>query len=130
MIEQVKELDPEFGAKPLLELEALEHREIHVLEGRVPEDVPAHGAKSSIHGGSHHRVALYEAARSLKCAGVGGDRRALRTERRREGSHYAGNPGCGGARSCSYVSERHYSCSRSVWERAERNGTRTGLEDR
>jgi hypothetical protein len=50
VIEDVKELRPELSVEPLLELEVLEHGEIHVLEAGVPEDVPAHGAKSSIRG--------------------------------------------------------------------------------
>src|SRR5437867_13341250 len=55
VIEQVEDLGPELGAVPFLELEVLEYREIHVLEGRVAEDVAAHGAKGSLPGRKHHR---------------------------------------------------------------------------
>jgi len=62
VIEQVEELDPELGAVPFLELEGLEYREIHVLEARVAEDVPAHRAKGSGLGRNHHRLAGHVAA--------------------------------------------------------------------
>jgi hypothetical protein len=53
VIEQVEELDPELGAVPLLKREDLEYREIHVLEARVAEDIPAHIAKGSVGWGSY-----------------------------------------------------------------------------
>ncbi len=57
MIEHVEELGAELGAVSLRELEGLEYREIHVLEARVAEDVPAHRAKGSGLGRNHHRFA-------------------------------------------------------------------------
>jgi hypothetical protein len=45
VIEEVEELYPDRGAMPLLEAERLEHGEVHVLEARVAEDVPARGAR-------------------------------------------------------------------------------------
>src|SRR5260370_12079424 len=64
MIEYVKDLPTELGAEPLPELEVLEHGEIHVLEARVAEDVPAHISEGSSPIGSQDRVAIcgYEAA--------------------------------------------------------------------
>jgi hypothetical protein len=47
VIEQVKELDPELGVVPFFEREVFEYGKIHVLEGGVAEDVPAHRSKSS-----------------------------------------------------------------------------------
>src|SRR5215831_14988127 len=55
MIEQVEELGPELRAARLLELERLENREIHVLEARIAEDIPAHGTEGSELGRNHHR---------------------------------------------------------------------------
>src|SRR5216684_873285 len=84
MIEHVKQLDPELGAEPLLEPEVLEYREIHVLEARVPEDVPAHRAKGSILGRNHNRFAVDEAATGFErsaVAWVGGDLLTLRPHR-------------------------------------------------
>ncbi len=83
-IEQVKDLDAELGAEPLPPLEVLEYGEVQVLEARIPEDVPAHGAKSPIQGRSQHRVTLHVAAADGQRRGVGGDRRALRPQRRGE----------------------------------------------
>ena len=57
----------EFGSEPLPELEVLEYGEVQVLEARIPEDVPAHGAKSSELGRNQNRVAIYEAA-PLACS--------------------------------------------------------------
>ena len=59
MIEYVEELGPELGAVPLLDLEVLEYGEIHVLEARIAEDIPAHGAEGSGLGRNHHRLAGY-----------------------------------------------------------------------
>ena len=92
VIEQIKELHPELGVVPLLEREVLEYGEIHVLEARVAEEVPAHRAKGSSHRRNHRRLAVYVAAPRLypfclvACQGVdvGGD--TTRTgERRGEG---------------------------------------------
>ncbi len=80
LIEDVKELDAELSVVPLLEGEVLEYGEIHVLEGRVAEDVPAHGAKGSRLGRNHDRVALYVAATLTQRTEVGGHRRTLRTQ--------------------------------------------------
>src|ERR1700674_4302906 len=72
VIEQIEKLGPELDAIALLEREVLENREIHVLEARVPEDVPAHRAKGSFGGRSHDRVAGNEAATCRERCGVGG----------------------------------------------------------
>jgi len=71
VIENVKELHPELGAEPLPELEVLEHGEIHVLEARVPEDVPAHISEGSHGVRSQDRVARREAAGSRQIIGSG-----------------------------------------------------------
>ena len=62
MIEQVEELGPELRAVLFLKLERLENREIHILEARIAEDVPAHGAEGSGLGRNHHRLAGHVAA--------------------------------------------------------------------
>src|SRR5882762_7323257 len=93
VIENVKELHPELGAEPLLERETLEHGEIHVLEARVTEDVPAHGAKGSGRGRQHDRVADHEAATRRKRSGVGGDCLTLIVKRCGEWGNLLGYPG-------------------------------------
>ena len=45
MVEQVKHLDAELGAVPLLERELLKYGEVHIPEARIAEDIPAHVAK-------------------------------------------------------------------------------------
>jgi hypothetical protein len=65
VIEQIKNLGPELGAVSLLERERLEYREIHVLEARVAEDVPAHVAIGSYVLWSNDGAAGYEAATIL-----------------------------------------------------------------
>src|SRR5437879_10275240 len=104
MIEDVEELDPELGVVSLLEREVLEYGEIHVLEARVAEDVPAHRSKGSKHGRNQHRVAVHVAASGpypfclVACQGVdvGGD--AARTgERRGERGYEAAHLGCAAA---------------------------------
>ncbi len=62
VIEQIKELDAELGVVPFLEREIFEYGEIHVLEARVPEDVPAHGAIGSPLGRNHNRFTGHVAA--------------------------------------------------------------------
>jgi len=74
MIEHVKELDPELGVEPFLEREVLEYGEIHVLEARVAENVPAHRAKGSPLGRNQNRFAAYVAASVLERTGVGSNR--------------------------------------------------------
>ena len=68
VIENVKELHTELGAEPLLEHETLEHGEIHVLEARVTEDVPAHVSEGSQRRGSQKRIARGVAATAEKRA--------------------------------------------------------------
>src|SRR5262249_715710 len=58
MIEHVEELGAELRAVPLRELEGLEYGEIHVLEARIAEDIPAHDAEGSGLGRNHHRSAV------------------------------------------------------------------------
>src|SRR6202011_4416812 len=72
---------PELGVVALLEREVLEYRQIHVLEARVTEEVPAHRAKGSPRLRNQNRFAGHEAARVVLRTGVGGDRRALRPHR-------------------------------------------------
>src|SRR2546422_10474124 len=122
MIEPVKELDAELGVVSLLELELLEHGEIHVLEARVPEDVPAHRAKGSSLGRNHHRFALHEAATGFeRSAGawVGSDRLTLRPHR---GGSGGGKEGLDGRDATGYTATRRATVS-AVWE-----GTRAGPE--
>ena len=80
LIEDVKELDAELSVVPLLEGEVLEYGEIHVPEGRVAEDIPAHGAEGPWGGWSHDRVAVYEAATRRQRTRIASYRRALRTQ--------------------------------------------------
>src|SRR5438046_10748281 len=93
MIEDVEELDPELGVVSLLEREVLEHGEIDVLEARVAEDVPAHGAEGSSLGRYQYRFAGYVAAALSQRLGVGGHRTALLSQRRRKRGDDAANPG-------------------------------------
>src|ERR1700680_3043704 len=89
MIEQVKGLHPELGAEPLLPPELLEHGEIHVLEARVAEDVPAHISECSRRGRSHNRFAGRVAAGTHEIAGAANAKGALgicRTHRRPGGA--------------------------------------------
>src|SRR5882762_2185349 len=74
VIEYVKELHTELGAVPLLERETLEHGEIHILEARVPEDVPAHISEGSRRGGSENRIARAEAATNRQIVRAGATR--------------------------------------------------------
>src|SRR5262249_28077937 len=55
VIEDIKQLDTELGVDLLLEPESLENREIHVLEARVAEDVPAHRPIGASLGRNHNR---------------------------------------------------------------------------
>src|SRR6266478_10242653 len=93
MIEHVKELDPELGVEPLLEREVLEYGEIHVLEARVAEDIPAHGAEGTTLGRNQNRFTAYVAASFLQRTGVWGHRRTLRSQRRGKSTHDAAHPG-------------------------------------
>src|SRR5207249_12177337 len=77
MIEHVEELGAKLRAVSLRELEGLEYREIHVLEARVAEDVPAHRAKGSLPGRNHHRLAGHVAAALSQGAEVGSDCQTL-----------------------------------------------------
>src|SRR5580692_454800 len=89
MIEQVKDLRPELGAEPLLPPELLEHGEIHVLEARVAEDVPAHISEGSRRGRSHNRFAGRVAAGTHEIAGAANAKGApgiCRTHRRPGGA--------------------------------------------
>ena len=81
MIEHVENLEPELGAKPLLEREVLEDGEIQVFEARVPEDIPAHRAKCSSRGRSHDRVTVSEASTRRQGAGIGSLAYAIRNKR-------------------------------------------------
>src|ERR1700730_543464 len=62
VIQGVEALDPELSVEPLLEREGLEYGEIHVLEARVAEDVPAHRAIVSSRVRNHNRFAFHDAA--------------------------------------------------------------------
>ena len=127
-IEEVKDLYPEFGSEPLPELEVLEYREVQVFEAGIPEDVPAHSAKSSGHRRNHDRVAIYEAA-TLGC----GERRDVRGDfartgkRRGERGSEAADPGCGRATNTREVSA---TAREKVRRKATAvgNGTCAGLE--
>src|ERR1700694_356032 len=95
MVQGVEELEPELGVEPLLEREVLEYREVHVLEARVAEDVPAHRAIGSGLVRNHHRVALHDAAAGVERTEVGGHRLALPPHRGGlgggKGAHDAGD---------------------------------------
>jgi hypothetical protein len=80
VIKDVKELDAEFSAEPLLELEVLEYGEVEVPESRVTEEPPSHRAKRSELWRNHHRVAPYVAATRSQGGRVWGDSQTLRTE--------------------------------------------------
>src|SRR5882762_7748471 len=123
MIEQVKELGPELGSVSLPVREGLEYREIHVLEARVAEDVPAHRAKGSEHGRNHDRSAGHEAAARPKRARVRGDGGASRPQ----------VCGCRGGTHACYASAKGSTgdaagLRAAASARAEHNGVRAGLE--
>ena len=65
-IEDVEKLNPELSSEPLRKLEVLEYGEVHVLEARVAEDVPAHISEGSSPIRGQDRVAGYEAASRSK----------------------------------------------------------------
>src|SRR6267378_7886082 len=138
MIEYVKDLPTELCAEPLPELEVLEHGEIHVLEARVPEDVPAHISEGSQCVRSQDRVARREAAGSRQIIGSGATSRrgegaggmghAIRDKCRgvRRGRRREVNPGCLRARGAAGINRGRG----SIWitnceSRAVRNGIRT-----
>jgi hypothetical protein len=57
MVEDVEELGAELDTVPFFEFEVFEHGEIHGLEPRVAEDIPAHVAELAQAVWSHDRIA-------------------------------------------------------------------------
>src|ERR1700686_1299304 len=62
MIENVEELRAELSAEALAEMEVLRHREIHVAETRIRENVASHGAEGPQCWGNHDGVSFGVAA--------------------------------------------------------------------
>src|SRR5258708_26262084 len=63
MVKDVKELRAELGTEALAPLEVLGHRQIHVLETCIAEDVPSHGAESAKSRRNQDRLAVRIAAK-------------------------------------------------------------------
>src|ERR1700728_281745 len=67
VIENVEEFGPELRVETLGEMPVLRHREVHVAESRVREDVAAHVAKAPEGGRNHDGIAFRVASEQIKC---------------------------------------------------------------
>src|SRR5579863_1100396 len=125
VVERVEHFESEFGGVSIMKLEVLEDGQVHILEARIPEDIPAHGAIRSKCRRNHHRVSSYVATTGVQRVHVGGGRQTL-------GPEGGGGPGVTGAGTSVAVGLPGASGGLRALSlagtRAEHDGLRTRLE--